>query len=191
MLRMSRFFIAIGKTFGTGIVLACALVHMLLPAVESLTGPCVPASFNEDYPAFPYLFAMLAALAVQSIEMMYKDVVRTSTPKVLSSTCSDDNCDQAVSLPLESQRVWRYCLPLSTSTSRNVHILSLLAAEFGFTMHSSSSDLPGASWRGRACCLLIALAFHQSLPRAWRLALASLTPPCPPRKPPRWRCCLL
>ena len=44
--------IAIGKAAGTGIILACALVHMLLPAAESLTSECVPASVSSEYEAY-------------------------------------------------------------------------------------------------------------------------------------------
>ena len=33
-LRMSPLFIALGKTLGTGIILACALIHMLQPSVR-------------------------------------------------------------------------------------------------------------------------------------------------------------
>ena len=68
-LRVSPFVVALGKTAGTGIVLSCALIHMLLPSNESLASPCVPSAFNEGYPAYGYLIAMLSALAMQTIEM--------------------------------------------------------------------------------------------------------------------------
>ena len=64
------FVITIGKCTGTGVVLACALIHMLQPSNESLTSPCVPASIAE-FP-FAFLFAMLAALTMQFIESMAK-----------------------------------------------------------------------------------------------------------------------
>lgn len=50
--------ITLCKTAGTGIVLSCALIHMLLPGVESLTSECVSASVREDYPALAYLIAL-------------------------------------------------------------------------------------------------------------------------------------
>ncbi len=37
---------------GTGVVLACALVHMLQPSSQSLTSPCVPWEFNTDSNAY-------------------------------------------------------------------------------------------------------------------------------------------
>ena len=50
--------ITLCKTVGTGVVLSCALIHMLLPGVESLTSACVPASVSEDYPALAYLVTL-------------------------------------------------------------------------------------------------------------------------------------
>jgi len=152
VLRMSPFFIAIGKTFGTGIVLACALVHMLLPAVESLTGPCVPTSFSEDYPAFPYVFAMLAALAVQTIEMASTFLV--PTPKVLSSTCSDDNCAEEVSLPrpAESEGVAvseGAASSPNTSTSRNIPSCRFSRRSLVSRCTPYLSDLPSRRGAGR------------------------------------------
>ena len=50
--------ITLCKTVGTGVVLTCALVHMLLPGVESLTSECVPVSVSEDYEALAYLITL-------------------------------------------------------------------------------------------------------------------------------------
>ena len=50
--------ITLCKTVGTGVVLSCALIHMLLPGVESLTSECVPVSVSEDYPALAYLVTL-------------------------------------------------------------------------------------------------------------------------------------
>ena len=50
--------ITLCKTVGTGVVLSCALIHMLLPGVESLSSECVSAAVREDYPALAYLIAL-------------------------------------------------------------------------------------------------------------------------------------
>ena len=60
--------IALGRTAGTGIVLACALVHMLLPGTEALTSSCLSDAFTVDYTAYSYLFCLLAALMMQAVE---------------------------------------------------------------------------------------------------------------------------
>jgi solute carrier family 39 (zinc transporter), member 1/2/3 len=67
---VATYIITTGKCAGTGIVLSCALIHMLQPANESLTSPCVPAAFNLDYTAYAFLFALLAALTIHLIENM-------------------------------------------------------------------------------------------------------------------------
>ena len=65
----SAFAIALGKTVGTGVVIACALVHMLQPADKSLTSACLPLSFHAaDYGAYAFLFAMYAALGMHLVE---------------------------------------------------------------------------------------------------------------------------
>ena len=67
-LRLPPLAMALGKTVGTGVILAVALIHMLQPAAVALASPCVPTAFNTDYQAYAYLFAMLAALAMQGLE---------------------------------------------------------------------------------------------------------------------------
>jgi zinc transporter 1/2/3 len=75
-LQLSTLTLCLGKTAGTGILICTALVHMLLPSNASLTSPCVPAAFSEDYEAYAYLFALLAALAMQSLETLVARAVR-------------------------------------------------------------------------------------------------------------------
>jgi hypothetical protein len=40
--RLDPFYICLGKCIGTGVVISCALIHMLQPSSQSLTSPCVP-----------------------------------------------------------------------------------------------------------------------------------------------------
>ena len=65
------FYIALGKTIGTGVVLACGFIHMLQPAAESLVSDCLPRLFTEVYPAFAYLYALVAALGMQFLDLMF------------------------------------------------------------------------------------------------------------------------
>ena len=62
------YYIIIGKCMGIGVVLSCGLVHMLQPASESLTSPCLPWEFNTDYNAYAFLYAVLAILAMHFFE---------------------------------------------------------------------------------------------------------------------------
>ncbi|KAL6784631.1 hypothetical protein ACKKBG_A02565 [Auxenochlorella protothecoides x Auxenochlorella symbiontica] len=58
----------IGTFFAFGTVLATGFIHMLQPANEALTSACLPASWNESYEAYAYLFAVLAILAMQAFD---------------------------------------------------------------------------------------------------------------------------
>ena len=78
--------VALGKCMGTGVVLACALVHMLQPASASLTSLCVPTAFNTDYTAYAFLFAMLAALAMQFMEFTLSAWLRAPTTSTETPT---------------------------------------------------------------------------------------------------------
>ena len=211
-LRLPPLCIALGKTFGTGIVLACALVHMLQPSVVSLTGPCVPASVSTDYPAYSYLIAMLAAVAVQTIDMLARDLKLFARAKPVVTVCTAEDCEheklpllaaldpkqqaaraKPVASALTAEARQLETLPQaggegssasSTSSSSpgselslsspppaqpHAHkappthsILSLLAAEFGFTLHSLFIGLAvGVVADAELSGLLVALSFHQ------------------------------
>ena len=64
------FAIIIGKHVGTGVLLALALIHLLGPAVQTLTDSCLPAAFSSDTSGYSYspLFAMLSAILMHLIE---------------------------------------------------------------------------------------------------------------------------
>lgn len=57
---------------GFGTLLATALIHMLLPAVEALGNPCLAPFWREAYEAWPYLFVLVAILAMQLIDFAIK-----------------------------------------------------------------------------------------------------------------------
>jgi len=64
-------FLFLSRHFGTGVLIATAFVHLLPTAFVSLTDPCLPPFWNEDYPAMPGLIAMLAMFIVVGIEMFF------------------------------------------------------------------------------------------------------------------------
>ena len=63
--------LALGKSVGTGVVISVGLVHMLLPAALSLQNECTPTSFHESYPAYPYLFVMIAAFLAHGVQTVF------------------------------------------------------------------------------------------------------------------------
>jgi hypothetical protein len=67
-LRLNDYVFSIGKSFGTGVILATGFIHMLSPAEQNLTSPCLPPAFNKDFKAYAGLFALIAVLSTQLIQ---------------------------------------------------------------------------------------------------------------------------
>ena len=115
-LRLSELAVASGKAAGTGIVLACALVHMLQPANESLTSPCVPAAFSVDYQAFAYLYAMLSALAMQALEYGVGLCITARVRAAASGACDGVRATASGASDGERRPLLSLTSPPSTST---------------------------------------------------------------------------
>mmetsp|Transcript_1481 Transcript_1481/g.1961 ORF Transcript_1481/g.1961 Transcript_1481/m.1961 type:complete len:331 (+) Transcript_1481:25-1017(+) len=65
------------KLFGSGIILATALVHMLSPASENLSNECLPPVFSEDgYPAFAPAICLGGILFVHFIQFCISKEMR-------------------------------------------------------------------------------------------------------------------
>lgn len=57
------------KHFGTGVLIATAFVHLLPTAFLSLSNPCLPDLFTDDYPAMPGVIMMGSMFALFVVEM--------------------------------------------------------------------------------------------------------------------------
>ncbi|KIX01391.1 uncharacterized protein Z518_09116 [Rhinocladiella mackenziei CBS 650.93] len=64
-------FLFLSRHFGTGVLIATAFVHLLPTAFISMTDPCLPDFWNQQYPAMPGLIAMISVFVVVSIEMFF------------------------------------------------------------------------------------------------------------------------
>jgi hypothetical protein len=84
--RIPPVILLLGRAFGTGVILATAFVHMLPPAMQALTDPCLGSTFSEDYTAFAGAFAMIAVLLVQMIEFVSTDVIEKRFIKEIKSS---------------------------------------------------------------------------------------------------------
>ncbi|KAL1593891.1 hypothetical protein SLS60_010624 [Paraconiothyrium brasiliense] len=62
------------RHFGTGVLIATAFVHLLPTAFVSLTNPCLPPFFNEDYPALAGAIALAAVFLITIAEMAFSPV---------------------------------------------------------------------------------------------------------------------
>ena len=70
-LRIPLKFLFAVRHFGTGVLLATAFAHLLPTAFVSLTDPCLPAFWNEDYPAMAGVIALAAVFLVATVEMIF------------------------------------------------------------------------------------------------------------------------
>ncbi|KAL9015972.1 MAG: hypothetical protein Q9185_006650 [Variospora sp. 1 TL-2023] len=59
------------RHFGTGVLIATAFVHLFPTAFVSLTDPCLPSFWTEDYPAMTGAIALAAVFAITIIEMVF------------------------------------------------------------------------------------------------------------------------
>lgn len=75
-LALSPYLICLGKCLAAGVVISVGLIHMLLPAHESLSNECLPLSFTESYGAYAFLFAMIATLLMHALETVIELVIR-------------------------------------------------------------------------------------------------------------------
>jgi zinc transporter 1/2/3 len=180
-MRLQPFWLALLKTFGTGIVLACSLVHMLQPADESLTSDCVPEGLREGYPAMAYAVAMAAAMGMQQIEMVIAGCVGARGCGMKAASGVDE--EQALTLPfvhpneplgkdVGQGKGAGVQLPQSLTGARSgadklaMHsehsLVSAISAEFGFTVHSVFIGLAVGVVSDEALpVLMVALSFHQ------------------------------
>lgn len=165
--------LCLGKCVGTGVVLACGLVHMLQPAAESLTSPCVPAAFNSDYPAYAYLFAMVAGLFMQLVEFLLTQLLIarfTKTEQNPASTQpeSEERCaapgkdDSAEHIDALKILAHSHAHGVLAATEPLPKLIEAYMIEFGVTTHSVLIGLAlGIVSDDELTTLLIALTFHQ------------------------------
>jgi len=155
----------LGKAVGTGVVIACALVHMLQPSAESLTSACLPRAFNDEYPAFAYFFCMVAVLFMHAFE--HALAVRLAAQQAQQAQRGG---------PAQPLLTGSGAPPFSQRTER---IMAALMMEVGVSVHSIFIGLTtGIADEPQLRTLIIALCFHQcfeGIALGWRLAEASFS----------------
>ena len=177
------------KTLGTGILLACALVHLLQPANESLTSACLPEAFHTTYKAYAYLYCMLAFLGMQFITNGLAALARKARRRAEECRRCEDNVrpDQdvealaataAASAPEASpQASSSSSSPQVATTTKDllftdeadtpagpltISLVDAIAAEIAFSVHSVIIGITtGLAQDAQFKTLLIALSFHQ------------------------------
>jgi zinc transporter 1/2/3 len=169
-LSVHHFYVVLGKCAGTGVILACALVHMIQPSDAALTSECVPTAFNTTYPAFSYLFALVAALSMHLSEFLVTSYLfgngeLEETEQVKEKDKDVDDCFQFADKE-KHQKVDDYHQQLASNLEQEKlnakHIAEAYMLEFGVAVHSVLIGLAvGVSDKDTLVALLVALIFHQ------------------------------
>jgi len=168
LLKVHPLVIVYGKCIGTGIILACALVHMLQPAAQSLASTCLPPLLNpNDYSAYAYLFAMLSGLCMHfldyNVQRYYEKKIhgkQTASISMEKQDKGDDSKDlEACPQPDPNDGHAHGVLFLDPHAQKTIEAYML---EFGVTVHSVFIGLAvGVVGDTELRALIVALFFHQ------------------------------
>ena len=175
--KINPFIIILGKCMGMGIVLACALVHMLQPGNESLSSVCLPFEFNTTYTAFAYLYAMLGAIFMHFLDFcmlhyIAKQQKLKDTLEKERENGGQEQSEQEMSVKKMKEEEEEEKAILAADPHMLVHsvlldprvqrTIRLYALQFALTVHSVFIGLTtGVAGQSEVRALLVALCFHQ------------------------------
>lgn len=168
------YIIVLGKCAGIGVMLSCALVHMILPSNESLTSECVSSFFNTTYPAFAFFFALMAALSVhlgeflltaslQGLESSADDTQEVEKNEDGIENEDEDGNDADNGSPRKGEELdVKDPQEDKAAFLKAKHLSEAIMVEFSLSVHSVLIGVAvGVSDRDTLVTLLIALVFHQ------------------------------
>jgi len=168
--KVDPFFICLGKCMGIGIILACALVHMLQPASQSLISPCLPWEFNTDYQAYAFMLCMVAIILMHLVDFTAENYMMSHWHLAQSNVNNrDTNGMVEISTPHSTSNgngtadshghAHTHSIILTPGMKKT---LSAYLLEFGVTVHSVFIGLEnGVVGQEELHVLLVALSFHQ------------------------------
>lgn len=166
-LNIHHYYVVLGKCAGTGVLLSCALVHMILPSNEALTSECVTTFFNTDYPAMAFVVALAAILAMHAFEAFLTSFL-TATPSVAPVAQLDEDSNPGLvieggdPLSIQEKEGKRQDDDTGDQMFNAKQISEAYMIEFGIAVHSVFIGLAvGVSGRDKLLALLVALVFHQ------------------------------
>lgn len=164
----------LGKSFGIGVIVATAFIHMLQPAFEKLTSPCLGGVWKEKYPAFAALFAMIAIIAMHLIEyvatahMEHRLLSHSEAPPSIQSTVvvnesiPSQGSDKDEDVVEDSTNMRCSEKQMQDNLSDAKRWLSTVMLEMGILTHSVIIGVTlGVAAQQEFVGLLIALCFHQ------------------------------
>jgi len=167
------YFVCLGKTMGTGVVIACGLIHMLQPSNQSLTSPCLPWEFTTDYPCYAYLYAMLSGLMMHFLDFVFtqyfeaRQAALTHTQSDKSSCGSIESISEFNTVADEPQSQMDHGHSHASLLTINNEwdtkkLIEAYMIEVGVTTHSLFVGLAvGVTDYNTLLVLLVAFVFHQ------------------------------
>ncbi|KAL2913914.1 hypothetical protein HK105_206648 [Polyrhizophydium stewartii] len=172
------------KLFGAGVIVATALVHMFVPANETLTNACLPRAFSRDYKAFAAVFAIAGIFVTHAVQVKTSiedvdDHEVTQTDRFLDK--SDDQTERITAssstrVPIEDPAQGAINRHSDEADDADMHEghshgglmlhtrekqLVVLLLELGIASHSVIIGLTLGIATDEFKTLLIALCFHQ------------------------------
>ncbi|KAF9108192.1 high-affinity Zn(2+) transporter zrt1 [Mortierella sp. GBA35] len=75
--RLPTLVLTLGRQFGTGVILATAMIHTLPTAMSNLSSPCLGDFFSKDYPVMGGLLVLVSSLLMHWIEFMATEFNQT------------------------------------------------------------------------------------------------------------------
>ncbi|CAF3395551.1 unnamed protein product [Rotaria socialis] len=173
-LRINPIIIETGKFFGSGVVLATGFIHMLPPAMEALTHPCLPDSWNV-YSAYAGLFAMLAALVMQFIEFSAHQRYQSRVQPIFNNKNGESKNQENIEMDCSVSRNGTISAQCDNTINHHHHHhhgaafhddnqsnkISTYLLEFGIALHSILIGVTLGATSESFVALFIALGFHQ------------------------------
>jgi zinc transporter 1/2/3 len=167
---------------GSGVLVSTAFIHLLLPAAEALSSPCLPESFLTAYPSWAFLICTITlAAAFIGDFLIATAVARWDSDDGSLSTAEPHKHAVSVETPGDAPSgavagpcvVHRRCedvecggrplLP-TPAQARRLRAVAVLLAESSIAVHSVLIGLAlGVAPASEIVPLLIALTFHQAL----------------------------
>lgn len=160
------------RHFGTGVLLATAFVHLLPTAFLSLSNPCLPKFWTEDYPAMPGAIALAGVLVVTVLEMILspsRHFVPQRRPRGRLASVSENEVqldalrsDLAATDVTLTTTETEVKVVLTPEQERKKSMLQVFMLEIGILFHSVFIGMAlSVATGGDFVVLLIAIAFHR------------------------------
>ncbi|PWW72566.1 ZIP zinc/iron transport family [Tuber magnatum] len=165
-LKIPEWAMMFAKYFGSGVIICTAFIHLLTPANEALTDPCLRGPITE-YP-WAQGIALMSVFAVFFVELLATRFATFSTSHLgydMDNTPSEqgkEHCSDSPSAGIADPEMLN-CADLEIMKENYAaQMISLFILEFGIIFHSIFIGLTLAVSGEEFITLYIVLVFHQT-----------------------------